>query len=260
VGSDDAILRATISRLLVAGCLAAAEEAAEMLAAGPDAATLEAWLSRREQGEPLAWITGTIRFAGLSLDVAPGVYVPRIQSEELARRAAARLAHHGRAIDLCTGAGAVAAYLMAMVPTATVIGVDLDPQAAGCAQRNGVPTMVADLDDALRLDRGFDLVTAVAPYVPTGELQFLPADVQRYEPRVALDGGADGLDLVHRVIAAAGRLLRPGAWLLLELGGDQDEALVPTLTAAGFGQIAPWCDDDGDLRGLSAAYRSRPSS
>ncbi|MPY94031.1 MAG: hypothetical protein GEV08_13500 [Acidimicrobiia bacterium] len=141
---------------------------------------------------------------------------------------------------------------MAQVPTATVIGIDVDVRAAACARRNGVPTAVADLDGPLRPHEGFDIVTAVAPYVPTGELRLLPTDVQRYEPRLALDGGADGLDLVHRVIAAAGRLLRPGGRLLLELGGDQDEALVPALAATGFDLVTPWWDEDGDLRGIAA--------
>jgi release factor glutamine methyltransferase len=221
-----------------------------LLAAAPDDDTLEAWLRRREQGEPLPWITGSLVFCGHRLHIAPGVYVPRRQTEELARRAAALLPHHGRALDLCTGAGAVAVHLMAEVPTATVIGVELDPRAAGCARRNGVPTVVADLDAPLRA--GFDVVTAVAPYVPTDGMRLLPADVQRYEPRLGLDGGADGLDLVRRVVAAAGRLLRPGGWLLVEVGGEQDETLAPTLSAAGFGPVTPWADDDGDLRGVAA--------
>ena len=76
--------------------------------------------------------------------------------------------------------------------------------------------------------------------------------MQRYEPRLALDGGDDGLDLVRRVVAGAGRLLRPGGWLLLELGGTQDETLGPALAASDFDHVAPWCDDDGDLRGLAA--------
>lgn len=162
------------------------------------------------------------------------------------------LPEHGRAVDLCTGAGAIATHLMAAVPTATVIGVDLDRRAATCAHRNGVPTVVADLDDPLRADASIDVVAAVAPYVPTGGLRLLPLDVQRYEPRFALDGGPDGLDLVRRVVAAAGRLLRPGGWLLVEVGGDQDEILTPTLGAAGFTAITPWWDDDGDLRGVAA--------
>ncbi len=245
------VLAAVAGRLMLAGCVAAEEEAAEFIAAAPDGSTLESWLCRREQGEPLPWITGTMTFCGRTVRVAPGVYVPRIQTEELARRAAALLPDEGRAVDLCTGAGAVAAHLMTQVPTASVIGVDLDPRSAACARRNGVPVAVADLAEPLRSSDGVDVVTAVAPYVPTGHLRLLPSDVQRYEPRLALDGGADGLDLVRRVISAAGRLLRPGGWLLIEVGGDQDEALAPTLAAAGFDQVAPWWDDDGDLRGIA---------
>lgn len=216
-----------------------------------------AWIRRREQGEPPAWITGTSRFCGRTLHLTPGVYVPRVHSETLARRAATLLPEHGRAVDLCTGAGAIATHLMAAVPTAAVVGVDLDRRAASCAHRNGVPTMLADLGDALRADASIDVVTAVAPYVPTSGLRLLPADVQRYEPHLALDGGADGLDLVRRVIAAAGRLLRPGGWLLVEVGGDQDETLAPTLAAAGFAAITPWRDDDDDLRGLAGRATGR---
>ncbi len=251
VSATGPVLGAVAGRLMSAGCVAAEEEAAELVAAAPDGPTLEAWLSRREQGEPLAWITGTTTFCGRTVRVAPGVYVPRIQTEELARRAAALLPDEGKAVDLCTGAGAIAAHLMTQVPSASVIGVDLDLRSAACARRNGVPTAVADLAEPLRSRAVVDLVTAVAPYVPTGHLRLLPSDVQRYEPRLALDGGADGLELVRRVIAAAGRLLRPAGWLLIEVGGDQDEALAPTLATAGFDQVAPWWDDDGDLRGIA---------
>ena len=246
-------LDAVVDRLLAAGCVAADEEAAEYVAAAPDAPTLEAWLRRREQGEPPAWITGTTTFCGRPLQVLPGVYVPRAQTEELARRAASLLPPAGRAIDLCTGTGAVAAHLRAEVPAATVVGVDIDRQAASCARRNGVPVVVGDAG-SLPLPPGaaLDLVTVVAPYVPTGDLGLLPADVQRHEPRRALDGGTDGLDIVRRVVAAAGRLLRPGGWLLAEVGGTQDELLAPALAAAGFVDMVPWSDEDGDLRGIAA--------
>jgi release factor glutamine methyltransferase len=244
-------LEAVVDRLVTAGCVAAAEEAAAFLAAAPDERTLDAWLCRREQGEPPAWITGTVRFCDQTLHIAPGVYVPRAQTEQLARRAARLLPVTGRAVDFCTGAGAVAAHVKAQVPTAAVIGIDADVRAAVCARRNGVLTVMADLAEPLRRRDGFDLVTAVAPYVPTGELRLLPADVQRYEPSLALDGGADGLDLVRRVVTAAARLLRPGGWLLVELGGEQDEALSPALEAAGFDRVTPWRDSDGDLRGLA---------
>lgn len=239
-------------RLAAAGCVAAAEEAAELLAGAADAATLEAWLGRREQGEPLAWITDRLRFCGRTLHVAPGVYVPRIQSEELACRAAALLPAHGRAVDLCTGAGAVAAHLKAEVPTATVIGIDIDPRAAACARRNGVPSAVGDLAEPVYGHPGLDLITAVTPYVPTGDLRLLPADVQRHEPRQALDGGLDGLALVRRLVMAARRLLRRGGWLVTEIGGRQDMTLQPLLIAAAFDRVTPWWDDDGDLRGIAA--------
>ncbi len=279
-------LDAVVDRLRAAGCVAAEEEAADYVALAPDAATLEAWLLRREQGEPPAWITGTTVFCGRRLHVSPGVYVPRAQTEELARRAAALLPPGGWAVDLCTGGGAVAAHLRAEVPDAAVVGVDIDPVAAACARRNGVPAVVGNLG-ALPLrsyarlgssgrapvrteadggagpggagsDRrgfrfdGFDLVTAVPPYVPTGRIGVLPADVQRYDSRLALDGGDDGLDLARRVVVAARRLLRPGGRLLAEVGGTQDEGLAPVLSAAGFVDVESWRDEDGDLRGIGA--------
>jgi len=228
--------------------VAAEEEAALLLAAAPDDTALEALVRRREQGEPLPWIIGTLLFCGRPLHVAPGVYVPRRQSEELARRAVTLLPASGRAVDLCTGAGAVAAHLRAEVPGAGVVGVDIDLRAAHCARRNGVPTLVGDLDGPLRASRAFDVVTAVTPYVPTDQLRFLPADVQRYEPPRALDGGPDGLDLLRRVVAAAGRLLRLDGWLLVEVGGDQHLAL----DWQGFEPVTPWRDDDGALRGVAA--------
>ncbi len=252
-GHADEVVAAAVARLAAAGCVAAPEEAAAFLSAAPDELTLEAWLQRREQGEPQPWITGTVVFCGLRLHVTPGVFVPRAQTQDLARRAAALLPEQGCAVDLCTGIGAIAAHLRAQVPTSHVVGVDVDPRAAACARRNGVPAVAADLAAPLRRPGpAVDVVTAVAPYVPTDELEVLPSDVQRYEPRHALDGGADGLALVRRVVAEASRLLRRDGWLLLEVGGDQDQVLAPTLATHGFDVAEAWYDDDGDLRGVAA--------
>lgn len=254
----DATPDATVARLVAAGCVAASDEATELVAAAADGAELESMIARREQGEPLPWITGSLTFGGRPLLVDHGVYVPRFQTEDLAGRAAALLEAGAWAVDLCTGAGAIAAHLQAEVPTATVVGVDRDPLAAANARRNGVAAVVADVTGPLPLpDRRFALVTAVAPYVPTDDLRFLPADVRRYEPLAALDGGSDGLELVRHVVRAAGRLLRPGGWLLTEVGGDQDELLAPTLAAAGFDHVEPWFDDDDDLRGIAAQRDER---
>jgi release factor glutamine methyltransferase len=242
-------------RLAAAGCVAPDEEARELLHDAPDAAELEARLRRREAGEPLSWITGRMQFGGLEVRVEPGVYVPRAQSEELARRAAAVLPACGTAVDLCTGSGAVAVWMQHAVPDAFVVGVDVDPVSARCAARNRVPVLVGDLAASLHLMSAVDVVTAVAPYVPTGDRRLLPGDVQRHELARALDGGDDGLTVVRRVVAHAATLLRDGGHLLLELGGEQDHALASDLARYGFADAEPWHDDDRDLRGVIARRR-----
>jgi release factor glutamine methyltransferase len=248
--------RLVAPRLARAGCIAADEEAREMVAAAPGGEVPEDWIARRERGEPLAWITGRTRFCGLWLHVDRGVYVPRLQTEDLARRASALLPAGGRALDLCTGCGAVAAHLVDAVPSATVLAVDREPHAVECARRNGVDAVVGDIDEAAADGGPFDLITAVPPYVPTPELRTLAADVRRWEPRPALDGGPDGLDTARRIVRTAARLLKPHGWLVIELGGSQDELLQPELDANGFDGVDGWYDAEGDLRGLAATSSS----
>lgn len=243
-----------VERLATAGCVAPEEEASELLAWAARGGDLEAGVRRREQGEPLAWIVGGVDFCGIRLGVDPGVFVPRHQTERLAREGVALLrGAPGRVVDLCAGSGAVAAVMARAVPGATVVAVDRDPLAVANARHNGLTAVCGDLDGPLRPGTAA-LVTAVAPYVPTGELVHLPSDVVRWEPRMALDGGADGLDVAREVCAAAARLLVPGGWLLLELGGDQD-ALLRSDLAVAFGERRSWRDEHGDLRGLAARRR-----
>ena len=242
-------------RLAEAGCIAAREEAAELVGAtGGDAAVLEDLVSRRTAGEPIAWLTGAVAFCGVELFVAPGVYVPRWQTEPLARRAATLLPPAGVAVDLCTGAGAIAAVLAAAVPSARVLGTELDGDAAQCARRNGVEVLEGFLDDPLPRDlaREVDVLTAVVPYVPTDAIRLLPRDVQAFEPRLALDGGGDGADLLAEVARRSTWWLRPGGWLLLELGGDQAEPVGRLLRELGFETPDVMADEHGDPRAICA--------
>ncbi|MGH9110313.1 MAG: N5-glutamine methyltransferase family protein [Acidimicrobiales bacterium] len=243
-------------RLSRAGCVAPREEADELVAAAAgDAGILARLVERRTGGEPLAWITGTVRFAGHDVVVHPGVYVPRWQSEPLAVRGAELLPADGLAADLCTGSGAVAVVMARARPGARVLGTDLDPAACRCAAANGVEILAGHLADPIpaALVGRFDVVTAVPPYVPTGELAHLPRDVLAYEPVLALDGGPDGTDVLGPVLRAAAELLRPGGTCLVEVGGRQDVALGAELDGAGLELRHRLVDGDGDLRGIEAA-------
>jgi release factor glutamine methyltransferase len=211
-------------------------------------------LDRRVEGEPLAWIVGSVLFCGVRVLVHPGVYVPRWQSEPLVRRAATHLGRDGLAVDLCTGSGALALALGALVPGARVVATEIDPVACECARANGVEVFEGELDNALArsLDGTVDVVLGVVPYVPTPELSFLARDVLEFEPRVALDGGEDGTEFLRRALQYAAGLLRSGGVLLLELGGTEDEAIRSALVDAGFSPIEAMYDEDGDLRAIEA--------
>ena len=241
------------SRLAAAGCVAAEEEAAELVAtAHGDSVRLESLVARRTRGEPLAWVVGSTVFCGIRLKVHTGVYVPRWQTEPMARRAAALLPERGIAVDLCTGAGAIARVLQAAKPSAAVLATDTDPAAVACARDNGVDTLLGHLDEPLppALLGAVDVLTSVVPYVPTDRLPFLPRDVTAFEPRLALDGGEGGLRLLPPVVARSTRWLRPGGWLLLELGGDQAAQVAKEMAAAGFVATAVLQDDEGDDRAI----------
>ena len=242
-------------RLRDGGFVAPEEEADELLAAaGGDATLLASLVERRLTGEPLAWITGRTSFCGRDVLVYPGVYVPRWQSEALAGRAAERLPADGLAIDLCTGAGAIAATLAAARPGARVVASDLDPRAVACARANGVEAYEGDLFAALPpgLTRRADVVVGVVPYVPTPELGLLQRDTLAFESTLSYDGGADGMAIVRRVLEGAPGFLAPGGALLLELGAGQGAVLAGDLARLGYAGVRPVLDEDGDERGLEA--------
>jgi release factor glutamine methyltransferase len=220
------------AQLRAAGCVAAEDEAADLIsAANGDRTLLDELVARRCEGEPIAWLLGSVAFCGEMVLVHPGVYVPRWQSEPMALEALARLPDNGVAVDLCTGSGAIAVVLTRRRPRARVLATETDPGAIGCALANGVDVHPCDLTTGLPawLAGQVDVVTAIVPYVPTGDLAHLPRDVLEYEPRHALDGGPDGTDFLTSVIRQVAPLLRSGGSLLLEVGGDQAESLEPLL-------------------------------
>jgi release factor glutamine methyltransferase len=246
--------RAGLAELLeLQGFVAADEEAAELLAAaGEGRGGLDELVRRRLTGEPLAWITGGVDFCGLRIRVDPGVYVPRWHSEELAERAARRLPATGTAVDVCTGAGAIAAVLRARRPGARVLATDVDERAVACARANGVDARAGDLLAPLPDDlRGrVDVVVGVVPYVPTPSLPLLQRDTLTFESTVPYDGGTDGTDVLRRAFAEAAAFLRPGGALLLELGGDQAAEVADAVAAHGYTDVAVLADEDGDVRGV----------
>jgi release factor glutamine methyltransferase len=240
-----------------AGFVAAGEEASELLArAAGDADLLDSLVQRRLTGEPLAWITGSVRFCGIEIRVDPGVYVPRWQSEPLVRRAVARLPANGTAIDLCTGTGAAAKTLMLGCPGARVVASDIDPRAVACATANGVDVHLGDLFAPLPsvLEGRTDVVVGIVPYVPTSELALLQRDTFTFESRRSYDGGRDGTDLLRRILRDGPRFLRQGGALLLELGGEQADALANDLARLGYTDVDVLCDEAGDVRGIEATF------
>ncbi len=245
--------RATVILALTgAGCVAADEEAEELLAAAGDATALHGMLERRLTGEPLAWITGRTAFCGLDVVVEPGVYVPRWQSEPLARLAAELLPTSGIGVDLCCGSGALAMVMQAARPAARVVATEIDPVAVRCARRNGVVVHRGDLDTALPMELAseVDVMTGVLPYVPHDALHLLPRDVRHFEPLVALDGGPQGLVPITSVVIASPSWLRRGGWLVLEVGGDQVAPVTALFEAEGYGEIGVLADEDGDPRAV----------
>ena len=238
-----------------------AEADALIAAAAEGVGPLDELMRRRLGGEPLAWITGSIRFCGTSIRVRPGVFVPRPHTETLAIRASALLPDDGICVDLCTGSGAVAMVVMAAHPGATVVGTDIDPVAVACARENGVDARLGDLDQPLShsLHGRVDVMTAVVPYVPTEALHLLPRDVLAHEPRRALDGGEGGTAMLVRAVEAAARLVRPGGNVLLELGGTQAKPVAARLRALRFEVIEVHRDEDGFDRALEARRVSTSS-
>jgi release factor glutamine methyltransferase len=227
-----------VSRLRAAGCVFAEDEARLLMSAARTPAELDAMVSRRAAGLPLEQVVGWAEFCGLRIVVAPGVFVPRRRTEFLVRQAVAAARPGAVIVDLCCGAGAIGAALAAAVDRAEVHAADLDPAAVRCARQNLPGGHVYQGDLYAPLPAGLRgrvaVLAANVPYVPTGQIGFLPPEAREHEPRAALDGGADGLDVLRRVAAGAPGWLAPGGQLLSEISERQVPRAEAALAAGGL--------------------------
>lgn len=242
-----------VGRLRRAGCVFAEDEAELLMSTAAGPAALAAMVERRETGEPLELVLGWAEFDGVRYVVEPGVFVPRRRTEFLVGRAArlARRIARPIVVDLCCGSGAVGAALAARLAGATLYAADIDPAAVRCARGNvarvGGTVYEGDLFEALPRElRGrIDVLLANVPYVPTDDIALLPAEARDHEPRVALDGGADGLAVMRRVSAAAGQWLAPGGRLFVEASERQAPHAAETFTLDGLSADVATCEDMG---------------
>jgi release factor glutamine methyltransferase len=212
-------------------------------------AKLDELLSRRLQGEPVAYLVGEWEFYGLTLSINRHVLIPRADTEVLAKRAIElmeKAGEGGRILDLCAGSGCVGLAVSSQVKSCRAVLVDLSTEAILlCKQnirRNQLNGRVTAMQGDARHEPDptlwdFDVIACNPPYIPTGDIQGLDPAVRDFEPRMALDGGADGLDFYREVSALWASSLRLGGSLLFEVGIGQADAVKNILEEAGYVQI-----------------------
>lgn len=254
---------------LLAGILDVGRDALAVNATRPlaemTAARYAEAVRRRAQRVPLQRILGWEDFRGLRFRLTPAVLVPRPETELLVEWAldflpAASAARRPRVIDVGTGSGCIACAVAQARADVDVVAVDVSPAAAATARTNvealglerRIRVMVSDLVAALDA-AGVDLIVANLPYLPTALLDELQPEVRTHEPRLALAGGPDGLDIVRRLVPEARRALRPGGALVLETaGGVQATLAAALLRDAGFVDVATRADLAGVTRFVGA--------
>lgn len=225
-------------------------------------------IRRRANGEPVAYLIGHKEFWSLRLAVDPRVLIPRPDSETLIEEAEALFAAQPpeRFADVGTGSGCLAAALAGCFPQASGVALDSQADALALAAENFAALGLSDrlevhqgnLAEALDAD-AFDLVVANLPYIPTADLDGLARDVREHEPLSALDGGPDGLDLIRELVRTVGSRLRPGGWVLLEVGQGQATEVAGLCAGAGLAEVHTRSDLGGVER-VVAARRVNPST
>ncbi len=223
--------------------------------AEPERARLRELVRRRGAREPAQYILGKADFYGIELAADPRALIPRRETEMLVDRALELAGDRPvKVLDLGTGSGAVAlALVKRLAEGPRVVAADASTDALALALANAeklglaerVRFVESDLFSAFGDADAFDVIVANLPYVPTGEIDSLMPEVRDHEPRAALDGGADGLDVVRACVAAARPFIEPGGWMLLEVGAGQAGAVTELLAAAGLQTERPLRDPGG---------------
>ena len=211
-------------------------------------------LARRLSGEPLAYITGVWEFYGLPMLVNPDVLIPRSDTEvlvEAAVKAVGQLGMRGRVLDLCCGSGCIACAVASEVPPVRVVAADVSPAALETTRKNislnrlgsRVITIQADAKTWPPMSIGsFDIIVSNPPYITSSEILTLDRSVRDFEPTLALDGGADGLDFYRSIIKYWTVTLRPNGLLMFEVGEGQADAVKRMLINAGYVRVASLMD------------------
>lgn len=245
---ESTVWESIVRKLRAAGCVFAEDEARLLLSSSRDAIQLAEWVDQRAAGYPLEHIIGWAEFCGLRIELQPGVFVPRLRTEFLVRQAAALIQPGDVVVDLCCGSGALSAALMAFTERIELHAVDIDPAAVRCARRNiqldkGC-VYEGDLFDPLPLQlyNRVHVIVANAPYVPTEAIKRMPMEARVHEARLALDGGADGLDIQRRIAAEAPLWLAQGGCLLVETSERQAPSTVELF--AQYGLLSSWVRSD----------------
>ena len=239
-----------MARLRAAGCVFAEDEAALMVVASASPAELETMVTQRVSGLPLEQVLGWAEFCGLRIVVEPGVFVPRRRTGLLVEQTITLVdgVRHPVVVDLCCGTGAVAAAVHHVRADIELHATDLEARAVRCARRNldGIGTVhEGDLTDALpdELAGRVDVIVVNAPYVPSDEIAMMPPEARDHEPRVALDGGADGVDIHRRIAEQAPPWLRSDGHLIVETSRRQAPLTVEAMTRHGFDSRLVHSDD-----------------
>ncbi|HTZ89214.1 MAG TPA: peptide chain release factor N(5)-glutamine methyltransferase [Alloacidobacterium sp.] len=224
-------------------------------------AQYEEWLLRRAAHEPIQYILGEQEFYGLTFVVSPDVLIPRPETEHLVEALLARVPHDGplRIADVGTGSGAIAVVLANALLQAQVTALDISEAALAVARRNAETHQVAERvrflkSDLLRAVAGesFDAIVSNPPYVAEVDWGSLEPQVRDYEPACALFAGPSGLDIYERLIPQAHAALKPGGWLLMEIGLGQRKALARLLS--GWGNVS-FIDDLQGIPRVACAQR-----